>query len=292
MSKKTFKKKNNKKKNTKKKNKKQNTNKQLFDNFKSINNYLSSNIHKGDLESYVKYYDRFTNGENVFTYFYVLKKIGAPIVNNLCLPDNKLYYDYNNHKFSDKPMNRNYSIYHLTIFLIYDKKEIIAPFNFKKSIDNCKKRFVLISCNVQWGINKWTGAHQTILLFDNKNKTVELYDPEFSNLDYIEYDDTMKKFINKIFKKKYEYIGTHYTTHPEKKHGPQVSVDEYSGLCTAWSIMYVQLRLLNPNMKPSYIVKKMMEGNYKLRKNILLKFTKNIKSLIKNNLDVITTEII
>ena len=45
-------------------------------------------------------------------------------------------------------------------------------------------------------------------------------------------------------------------------------------------------------MNPSDIVKKMMDGNHKKRKMILLKFTKNIKSIIKNNLDLITTEII
>ena len=276
----------------KKTTKKRNNNRELIQSFKSINTFLSDNKHKGENESYIKYYQSYSNGENVFTYFYVLKKTNSDITENLCLPDNKLFYDYKNHLFTDKQIDKVYSIFHLTVFFIYDIKKIVAPKNYKKSILNCKERFVLTSCNIQWGIREWSGAHQTILLYDNKNNTVELFDPEYTYLDDIEYDNTIKTFINKNFKNKYKYLGTKYTSHPIKKYGPQISVDAFSGLCTAWSIMYVQLRLLNPDKPPSFVVNKMMEGTQNKRKEKLLKFTKNIKSTIKDNVDIISVEII
>ena len=122
----------------------------------------------------------------MYIYFYILKKINDSNIKNLFLPKNKLYYDYINHKFESSLNFTNYTLFHLTIFLVYDKKEIIAPKNFKQSILDCNNRFIYISCNIQWGVNKWDGAHQTVLLFDNKNNTVELFDPEYDKKDDIE----------------------------------------------------------------------------------------------------------
>ena len=110
-------------------------------------------------------------------------------------------------------------------------------------------RFIYISCNIQWGVNKWDGAHQTVLLFDNKNNTVELFDPEYDKKDDIEYDDIVKKFINQQFGNKYKYIGTLETTNPTKLYGPQISVDAYSGLCVTWCILYILNRLSKPGRR-------------------------------------------
>ena len=109
-----------------------------------------------------------------YNFFRDLKKTNSDITENLCLPDNKLFYDYKNHLFTDKQIDKVYSIFHLTVFFIYDIKKIVAPKNYKKSILNCKERFVLTSCNIQWGIREWSGAHQTILLYDNKRKSVNV----------------------------------------------------------------------------------------------------------------------
>lgn len=280
-------------KNTKKYRK---TNIKLFNDvsksFNIINDYQSKNIHRGDNESRVKYYESFSNGENMFIYFYILKKQKDSNVNNLCLPKNKLYYDYINHKFESSLNITNYTIFHLTIFLIYDKKEIIAPKNFKQSILNCNNRFIYISCNIQWGVNKWDGAHQTVLLFDNKKNTVELFDPEYDEKDNIKYDDTVKKFINEQFSNKFKYIGTLETTNPTKLYGPQISVDAYSGLCVTWCILYILNRLSKPDKHPSEVVLDMMKGDNNNRKEKLLKFAKQIKTTIKNNSNMVTTQII
>ena len=274
-----------------KKSKRKNTNLKLFNelsqSFIPIHNYLSKNVHKGNQESYYDYYESFSNAENVFNYFYILKKNRDKNVDKLCIPSNKLYYNYKSHKFANTLDFDNYSIYHITIFYIYKLDKIIAPKNFKNSILNCNERFILVSCNIQWGIDNWDGAHQTIILFDNNNKTVELFDPEYDGNDDIKYDTVVESFINSNFDYKYNYIGSYNTTHPSKNYGPQVSVDAFSGLCVTWSIMYVLLRLSSPDKNPSYIVTKMMDGSKEDRKNNLLKFAKKIKSTIKQNVNLL-----
>lgn len=176
---------------------------------------------------------------------------------------------------------------------IYTKPVILIPPNFNAIIYQCQKkskRFLICSLSLYKNNNlnaSYVTAHSNVLIFDVERKTIERFDPH-GNQDYPLYD---QKTISTILKEKFKvvlpdfkYYGLNYTT-PRELPGPQI-VDAFSGVCGTWSTMYVILRLLNPNMEPREITKKMLEGTPQERKQKLLRFQKFVIKTLQKMTDI------
>jgi hypothetical protein len=176
---------------------------------------------------------------------------------------------------------------------IYTKPVVLIPPNLKAIIYQCQKkskRFLVCSLSLYKNNNlnaSYVTAHSNMLIFDIDRKTIERFDPHGNQRDQIYNQRQISTILKEKFKvvlPDFKYYGLNYTT-PRELPGPQI-VDAFSGVCGTWSTMYVILRLLNPNMEPREITKKMLEGTQQERKQKLLRFQKFIIKTLQKMTDV------
>ena len=191
--------------------------------------------------------------------------------------------------------------------------KVLIPPNLKKQIENCEndgKYMVVCDLTLLSTDDFYKTSHANVLIFDIKRKTVERFDPHGGSKyadTYLKYDpdnsigdrkdfkfgiqekpsklkksralfnqDIIDSLLQKEFKKvlpNYQFYGTNVTT---PYLGPQIKADEFNGLCVTWSCMYMVLRLLNPDMSPSEVTIKMIDGTPEQLKNRVLRFQKYI----------------
>lgn len=132
--------------------------------------------------------------------------------------------------------------------------------NFKKCIIN--KRFVIIPL----GIHNVKGDHANYLLYDNKNKEIErfepfgAYGPQYYNYNRDVLDDNLTRLFKQI-KVKYvspkEYlpkVGFQFFEAQEKN-----KIGDPAGFCAVWSVWYVDQRLTYNNIRRDKLVKKLIK---------------------------------
>lgn len=88
--------------------------------------------------------------------------------------------------------------------------------------------------------------------------------------------DAIDKLLSAQFKKvlpDYTYYGTNETT---PYLGPQIKADAFTGLCATWSCMYMILRLLNPDLNPIEVTRRMIDGTREQLLDRILRFQKYI----------------
>ena len=200
-----------------------------------------------------------------------------------------------------------------------DKMNILTPPNLTKLIQKCENdnKYMVVSDLTLIGSNNPRGddSHSNVLIFDTRRKTIERFDPHgadeyilkklindmeensdediLKDLKYVSgayfnqnmIDKELSTYFNTLLPN-YTYNGVNITT---PYLGPQLKTDEYSGLCVTWSCMYMVLRLLNPELSPSDVTIKMIDGTPKELKNRLLRFNKYIVNTLseeKENLRI------
>lgn len=100
--------------------------------------------------------------------------------------------------------------------------------------------------------------HANMMLIDRKSKTVERFEPntlQFSNLALLQEDIDAA-----IMRDLLPLLGQDYTYFPPTsfcRRGPQK--DNY---CTAWSLFYLHLRLINPSLSRQEIVERLTEYDW------------------------------
>lgn len=156
---------------------------------------------------------------------------------------------------------------------------------FINAINKClSHRFVPIN----FGINvPDVGGHANIILFDNKHKTIEHFEPhgnrgkkselESISRAYMKTSKNIKRFFKKYYPD-YKYIPPNDY---ESKYGLQVKVDLFSGLCVTWCILYVHYRIINPNVPLKNLIKYL---DKKVNKRFLSKYTHYIEETIKGKI--------
>ena len=160
--------------------------------------------------------------------------------------------------------------------------EAISMKQFKQSVQKCKNyRFLPVPIHV---LVPSIGAHANVLLFDLKQKTVELFEPHGnysreSELEdvprgYVRISKRVKQFVTKYFRG-YRYI------HPkqyEPKRGLQARLDVYTGACIAWCMLYLHYRFLNPDVSLQRLTTHIDKYMTKSR---LLRYIRYTEELIK-----------
>ena len=65
--------------------------------------------------------------------------------------------------------------------------------------------------------------------------------------------------------------------------GVQSKADAYCGMCVTISMMYLHMRILNPNIEQTKLVKFMMKRTREKLKTMILKYAKHVENTLKNN---------
>ena len=203
----------------------------------------------------------------LFGIIYLLKKH-----KNVCVP---FTHFYSVDPYNDLAIiydcylnNRNNPVYRI----IYPSN--ILTFEFFDDINKCiNKRFVIVplsisppsDCNISY-------SHANILIFDNKQKTVERFETygnkKFRDQKYYDsFDNKFEKIVKKYLKYKYlrpKYIcpikGFQFIEENNIKKGlASMRENDPGGFCVAWSFWYADLRMTYPNIEQKKLQTKAIE---------------------------------
>lgn len=159
----------------------------------------------------------------------------------------------------------------------------IYPPDLSKAVSDCEERFLIMPLVLYYLKQQDAqGAHQNILIFDNKDKTIDRFDPHgrtSERYDANEIDNYLTKELRSIVPS-YKFIRTELAC---PYLGPQAVADVSKGYCVTWSIMFTLLRLLNPDKKIGQLVEFMKEGTREELISKLKRFAKYYSDIIKRN---------
>lgn len=158
----------------------------------------------------------------------------------------------------------------LSNFLIiwYDKNVNFIPQDFKEAVlissDRPNIRFIFIRVSIIVTTNM---NHANVLIYDLENKTIERFDPygvvPYGNPD--DMDDFLEKyFINNISKDiKYirpkDYMDNVSFQIVSNEHNElNKKFGDPGGYCLAWVYWYIEMRVMNKNVKPKILVDKLI----------------------------------
>ena len=129
-------------------------------------------------------------------------------------------------------------------------------------------------------------AHANIVIIDLFKKTIELFEPH----GY--YDNKITKYINNIVFKKiikvikikdFIFLPPSYIS---PKMGIQSKADAYCGMCVTITMMYLHLRILNPDVDQKKIIKYFLSFSKTKLKNIILKYARHVEKKLKQNKNI------
>ena len=143
------------------------------------------------------------------------------------------------------------------------KIELNVPPHVQNSIDICKKdprRFLVLHLDIKKYHPKYSG-HTNILIYDKDTNTVERFEPHgYKDSEKKLKPNLLNKALEKYFKEKWP--GVKFVTPQELCHkcvGFQVlqASEQTSklGFCVAWSLLYVNYRLQNPDQTPENLIR-------------------------------------
>ena len=241
--------------------------------FISINDFLADepslgpDADKGEIDYFYMHYENINNFMKILMNDLSFNKI-------VCISDITVKHT--------KFINRNSFVYN------FDFDYLVIPIDAINEILECKdKRFIYINLIISWE-NKNIG-HANMLLIDNINKTIERFEP-FQSLNLSLKID--KKFNNDVLKKinlnDYKYISP---IDISPKIGIQNKADAYNGMCVTYCIIYLQLRLMNPDIEKKIIIKYLLSKKKNEIINIILRYARYIENSLKKNSFMVNLEL-
>lgn len=183
----------------------------------------------------------------------------------------------------------------LNFEIIWSYQKIFYPTILKKLIaDFLKdktKRFLIIPI----GIELTNGAHANILLYDKTLNEMERFEPYGTgfppgfNYNPNNLDNSLKNLFMNYFEDGFKYYSP---SDYELKVGLQLldtmeytkekNIGDPGGFCAAWSLWYVEMRLININVERKYLIQKLINYIRSKRvsfRSVIRSFTKNITDL-------------
>ena len=175
--------------------------------------------------------------------------------------------------------------------IAYDEKSNKLYMDEKIKICNCKKNtrfvfinFVIISKNMENNL-----THANIIIIDLYKKIVERFEPYGHTSDNKKLSDKIDKIIRSKFFKKLNLFDYSYIS-PSKispRLGIQSVADSYNGMCITISMMYLHLRILNPDIKPYKLVNYLLSKPKKKLKKMILQYAKHVEVTLKKNKNLV-----
>ena len=194
----------------------------------------------------------------------------------MCIPQFEIIY------------NENYIERTTAMIDLYDKKYYF-PNSMIEAIKECRRSNIrLIYFTLIIRASKSYLTHANTIIIDLKKETLERFEPygciiKFDNI----IDDFFKKFVLRHLELySFKYLKP---TNLSKKIGIQIKADAYEGMCVTISAMYLQMRVLNVNIKQNKIIEYFTKMSSSKLKNHILRFAKYIERTLKNNEDIVNS---
>ena len=254
-------------------------------------------------------------GSNIPKFLTIMKKTNPIIGKNLCWFKPYYYVNYkevNGKKTSIKISKsrvtidtKKYPNYYLDNSAVLhgtplnignnleETKFIVTP-DLKNEVLNCKERYFAMALSLQSTsihAEVQEGGHSNVIFFDTAKKTIDRFDPHGTKSfggNTAAYDqNAIDRILKKEFKKilpQYEFIDFEMTC---PYFGAQLKVESggvsrADGYCVTWSLMFIILRILNPDKSVLELAKKMSEGTREEMIKKIRKFAKYYSDVLKN----------
>lgn len=239
-----------------------------MDKFISINDFLAEEMSKGPNEEKGKinyYYQSYTNIFNFFTIlvnYHNFKEI-------ICIPKFVLKF-------------KNY-IDITSIIYYMDTKEFIIPLKLREEIKKCSDtnvRFVYCTCMIDNSKNKSIN-HANILIFDLYKNTIERFEPygHLHKENENQINNAIKKRLMKIIDlQNFTYLSP-FDISPVI--GPQAKADAHDGMCISFCMLYLQLRLMNPDTIQKELIDYLLKKKKEDLKKLILRYAKFVELVLK-----------
>ena len=249
--------------------------------FVSINDFLAeekslgSDAEKGDI-----YYSLY-NPDNLNLFMKLLMKDIK--FDSIVCDLNGIYIKYYN------PIhNGGYECHKNSLIYNMDRDEMIIPLNLKDEIVKCSnnKRFIYLYMGIVWVDGTW--GHANILLIDTINKTIERFEPYGKNLPSDKIKANQQSFDKKFSQKTLDNLNLHdYKYISPEIFIPSVSLqqkaDAYNGMCVTYCMIYLQLRIMNPDLDRKVIIKYLLSKSKDEIIDIILRYARYIENTLKEN---------
>jgi hypothetical protein len=171
--------------------------------------------------------------------------------------------------------------------------QTIFPRNIKREINYCRNnpniRFIFFSfINIIQGQDL---SHENMIVIDLVNKTIERFEPYGQTFFFANKKKSEKaaKEINNFFNytakdilglNDFKYI-------PPAQISPKVGIqslgDSYCGMCVTIGMMYLQMRLMNPDKNPRSIVNYFVKMPREKLRTTILQYAKYVEKTLKRD---------
>jgi hypothetical protein len=165
---------------------------------------------------------------------------------------------------------------------------LLFPLGFFIQLSECKHR--LFACYLTLHNSLTNNTHANFLIYDTKLKTIERFEPHGSEslvafnqykLDYT-LEELFKKHSIKYISPTYycPYFGLQKLEEVE----PDKNITDPAGWCAAWSLLYADLRIKNPDIPQKKLLEDMISSiNKSGDKSAMTKFIRNYANFILHN---------
>jgi hypothetical protein len=239
-----------------------------IDKFISINEFLAGEMSKGPEEEkgIINYnYQAYTN---IFNFFTILSN----------------YYNFNEIICIPKFVLKFRQYIDMTSIIYFtDSKEFVIPVKLKENILKCSKKTIrFIYCTFMIDSLKNKGInHANILILDLYKKTLERFEPyghsshKYENEINLAIRERLMKIINL---EDFTYLSP---LDISPVIGPQSKADAYGGMCITFCMLYLQLRLMNPDTNQKELIEYLSNKNKHNLKKMILKYAKFVEITLK-----------
>jgi hypothetical protein len=238
--------------------------------------YLNYELSKGPKEKPGSINYNYQKYDNVYNYFRILFKESKQFL-KLCIPNVIVKYD-------------GHVVRSATAFDIH-KNKVYLPKNIVNSVKQCSKnknyRFIYFSLIIIYDPSEEL-THANIIIVDLIKKTIERFEPYGHTIPY----DRNKKTKNTIDKmminvvlptfnlNNFEYLSS-VSLSPYI--GIQRIADAYNGFCITISMMYLHMRILNPDVEQKKLVYHFTSMTKSKLKNTILRYAKYVEKKLKKH---------
>jgi hypothetical protein len=246
----------------------------------SLEEFLAKDKSKGPKASKGKIWYSYDLFVNVHDYFYILfltmKKFEI-----MCVPEFIVKFD-------------NYVDWTSVVFNLKTNK-LTLGIDMEKEINKCRDRidndgnynvrFIFFSLIILPAKGK--SNHANIIIIDLFKHTLERFEPHgyFKNNYQKNIDKAIKnKLMKEINLGSFEYLP------PQKlspKFGIQNKADAFCGMCVTITMMYLHMRVLNPDIEQKRIVNYFLKKSEKKLRDTMLRYAKFVEDTMKKNKKVI-----
>lgn len=196
-----------------------------------------------------------------------LLRQGHRVARTLCVPDFVACGGADGVEFVPRRCSPNGLVFRaragVLVTQLHSTPRLWIPDDLTDLLDRCEragKRFVVLNFGIYPSADLRTG-HANALIFDLQRRSIERYEP--SNQTNASFDRTLSKLFTRELDG-WKWNGARTSA------GGQEAADSFDGMCVTFSLMYVLLRLLNPDAPPSAVRRYIVHHSRKsLRDDIL-----------------------